>query len=239
MNTIKIDHKDTLMVAHRGLSGLEKENTCAAFVAAGNRSYFGIETDIHPTTDGEFVCIHDGSTRRVAGDSVDVEKSSYDLLKNIVLTDLDGSKTRADLRIPTLREYVRICKKYGKVGVCEIKENFSRENLVKAVEIIRSEDYLSGIIFISFYIENLIILRELLPDQPCQYLVEKFTDDLLPTLKEYRLDLDAHLMALDAEKIALLHENGIKVNIWTVDDPADAERLIGWGVDYITSNILE
>ena len=34
-----------LMIAHRGVSGLELENTCAAFVAAGNRSYFGIETD--------------------------------------------------------------------------------------------------------------------------------------------------------------------------------------------------
>ena len=31
----------------------------------------------------------------------------------------------------------------------------------------------------------------------------------------------------------------IKVNCWTVDDPADAERLISWGVDFITTNILE
>ena len=32
---------------------------------------------------------------------------------------------------------------------------------------------------------------------------------------------------------------GIKVNCWTVDDPEIAERLVSWGVDYITSNILE
>ena len=35
------------MVAHRGVSGLERENTCPAFVAAGVKSYWGIETDIH------------------------------------------------------------------------------------------------------------------------------------------------------------------------------------------------
>ena len=59
MNTIKIaDKKQTLMVAHRGCSGLERENTNAAFVAAGNRSYFGIETDIHKTLDGKFIIIH-------------------------------------------------------------------------------------------------------------------------------------------------------------------------------------
>ena len=30
-----------------------------------------------------------------------------------------------------------------------------------------------------------------------------------------------------------------QVNVWTCDDPAEAETLIQWGVDYITSNILE
>ena len=126
MNTIKIEHEGVKMVAHRGLSGLEKENTCAAFVAAGNRSHFGIETDVHPTLDGKIVCIHDGNTKRVAQDNVEVESTTFDTLRSIVLNDIDGKKGRADLRIPTLQEYVQICKKYGKVGVCEIKGMFSQ-----------------------------------------------------------------------------------------------------------------
>ena len=52
MNTIKIDKKDAKIIAHRGLSGIETENTNAAFIAAGNRSYYGIETDVHKTLDG-------------------------------------------------------------------------------------------------------------------------------------------------------------------------------------------
>ena len=40
MDSIKIDSRNTKMIAHRGLSGIEKENTNAAFIAAGNRSYF-------------------------------------------------------------------------------------------------------------------------------------------------------------------------------------------------------
>ena len=55
MNTIKFNKKNTQIVAHRGLSGIEVENTNSAFVAAGNRSYYGIETDIHRTKDGRFV----------------------------------------------------------------------------------------------------------------------------------------------------------------------------------------
>ena len=38
------EHGNTKMVAHRGLSGIETENTAAAFVAAGNRGYWGSET---------------------------------------------------------------------------------------------------------------------------------------------------------------------------------------------------
>lgn len=63
MNTIKIKSDSVKIIAHRGLSGLERENTYPAFVAAGNRSYFGIETDIHKTKDGKFIIIHDHNHR--------------------------------------------------------------------------------------------------------------------------------------------------------------------------------
>ena len=119
MDTIHIDRKGALMVAHRGVSGLEKENTASAFVAAGNRSYFGIETDVHRTLDGEFVVIHDDNTARVAIDNLEVEKSTFETLRALRLCDTDGEKGRADLRIPTLREYVRICRKYGILTVLD------------------------------------------------------------------------------------------------------------------------
>ena len=239
MDTIRIMHEGTLMVAHRGLSGLEKENTCSAFVAAGNRSHFGIETDIHPTIDGRFVCIHDNNTQRVGIDNLDVETSTFDTVRSVVLTDIDGAKGRVDLRIPTLEEYIRICKKYGKVSVLEIKGVFTRENLEKVIDIIKAEDYLPSVVFIAFNIENLIILRELLPDQPLQYLISEFPDDLIDTLLKYRLDLDIYYPALTEERVRALHERGIKVNCWTVNQPETACELISWGVDFITSNILE
>ena len=65
MDTIKIQKNQVKMVAHRGVSGLELENTCAAFVAAGNRSYFGVETDVHVTKDGKFVITADRFTNQM------------------------------------------------------------------------------------------------------------------------------------------------------------------------------
>ncbi|MBQ4552755.1 MAG: hypothetical protein IJA59_07370, partial [Clostridia bacterium] len=78
MNTIKVKHDMVPFVAHRGCSGIEKENTHAAFVAAGNRSYFGIETDVHRTLDGKFICFHDDTTGRVAIDNMVVEQTTFD-----------------------------------------------------------------------------------------------------------------------------------------------------------------
>ena len=58
-------------------------------------------------------------------------------------------------------------------------------------------------------------------------------------LAERKMDLDIAWPGLTEERIRACHEKGIKVNCWTVDDPAKAEELIAWGVDYITSDILE
>ena len=44
--TVQFNKGEIKMIAHRGLSGLERENTCPAFVAAGVKSYYGIETDV-------------------------------------------------------------------------------------------------------------------------------------------------------------------------------------------------
>ncbi|MBQ8836951.1 MAG: glycerophosphodiester phosphodiesterase, partial [Clostridia bacterium] len=116
MNTIKINSNGVKMIAHRGLSGIERENTCPAFVAAGNRSYFGIETDVHITKDGKFVIIHDETTERISSGkhSINVEESDYSEVERIVLPDLDSTTDRKDIRIPLLREYIKICKKYEK-----------------------------------------------------------------------------------------------------------------------------
>ena len=239
MNTIKFDKKDTKIVAHRGLSGIEKENTNAAFVAAGNRSYYGIETDVHKTLDGKYVVFHDDTTGRVAIDDMEVEKTTFDCRRNLLLTDIDGKKGRTDIRIPTLQEYISICKKYEKVAVLELKNAFTEEEVYEIVDIIKELGYLENVIFISFCLENLVYLRKKYPEQAAQFLIDNYEPWLLDTLKEHNLDLDIKYTSLNAENMKELHDAGIKVNCWTCDDPAAGEQLAAWGIEFITSNILE
>ena len=91
-DTIHLNAANVKMIAHRGLSGLELENTNSAFIAAGNRSYYGIETDVHRTADGQFIIIHDDNTKRVGGDEMIVEKTTFETLRAIRLVDKDGQR---------------------------------------------------------------------------------------------------------------------------------------------------
>ena len=96
-----------------------------------------------------------------------------------------------------------------------------------------------GVTFIAFNIENLIKVRALYPEQPCQFLTGDVSDATLARLAELKMDLDVHYPALTKERVDAFHAAGIKINCWTVDNVADAERLAEWGVDQITTNILE
>ena len=239
MNTLKIDKKQTLMIAHRGLSGIEPENTSFAFVAAGNRSYFGIETDIHTTADGDFILTHDDNAKRVSGVECEIESTDFATLRALPLFDMEGFSDREAIHMPTLEEYVRICKRYEKLCVLELKNHMSEADVRRIIDRIEAEDYLSSVIFISFDFENLVYVRNYRPEQRVQFLFEKFTDDILERVKAHRFDVDVYYRSLTEELVASLHAAGLLVNCWTVNRPEAAEQLISWGVDYITTNILE
>lgn len=239
MNTIKINKGNTRLIAHRGLSGIECENTNSAFVAAGNRTYFGIETDIYRTSDGKFAVNHDGNLKRIADEDISVENVSLDTLQSVLLFDKLGGKLRRDLRISSLEEYLFICKKYEKHSVLELKSDFSDEEIEKIIETVKSFDYLEHLTFISFKYSNLERVRRVLPKQSVQFLFSSWSEETFEMLLLDRIDIDANHNALTEEIINRAHDAGLTVNAWTVDSPERAELLVSFGIDFITTNILE
>ena len=238
MNTIKFEKKNSKVIAHRGLSGIEFENTIAAFVAAGNRSYYGIETDVHVTKDGKFVVIHDDNTKRVGNIDIVIEESTYDELKKVKLGENDG-ELRRDLVIPDLLDYIRICKKYEKVAVLELKNRMETKHIYQIIDIIKNEKYLDKTIFISFNCDNLADIKTLLPKQEVQFLVKAWDKAYIEMLLKYNMGLDIYYKNLDKKLIDTLKEKKIKINCWTCDDKKSAEKLANMGIDYITTNLLE
>jgi len=239
MNTIKFNNKNALVIAHKGVSGIEVENTNSAFVAAGNRSYFGIETDIHKTSDGHFIVNHDNDLKRLSGVDIPIESSTLKELQSVVLFDKDGTKSRLDLIPCTLENYISICKKYEKHCILELKSQFNDNEIENIINIINGYAYLEHVTFISGEYENLVKVRRILPTHPVQFLIAKITDELTAKLKADKFDAGIYYRYLNKEDIENLHAAKIKVNCWTIDNPEIAEQFVEWGADMITSNILE
>lgn len=220
------------MIAHRGLSGIKTENTLAAFEAAGKHSYFGIETDVHVTKDGKYVIFHDDVTGRLCEQNLIIEETDFETLRSLKFKD-------GVSKMPTLEEYLQVVSRYEKVAVIELKRSMPESNIKEIIEISKREYSLDKVIFISFDYENLVTVRGLLPKQKIQYLTEIYSDALIERLKNYGFGLDINFGLLTEEIVKELHENDVSVNCWTCDDRETAEELIEFGVDFITTNILE
>ena len=149
--TTKIENKKgTKFIAHRGLSGLELENTISAFVAAGNRSYVGIETDVHVTKDGKFVVYHDDTTGRLCDEDVKIGNTDYKKLKLLTLKPQKNRTVGSDFVIPDLRDYLSICAFYDKIAVLELKERMTPEHIAQIYAEVEKYYNPENLIFISF-----------------------------------------------------------------------------------------
>lgn len=242
VGTIKLLKRgNTKIIAHRGGRGWVPENSIASFSASAERGYYGIETDVHVTRDGKLIIIHDDNALRVSGVDIAVEEASFEELRKIRLLDTDGVSVRSDLTLPTLEEYIDICKRSGKKAILELKNKMTEDNVYMIYDAVEALGYNAETEYISFYIDNLHAVRRRSPAQRVQYLVdaERFYDGIVAELAGYKYALDIQHKYATAELIDACHKAGIEINVWTVNEPADAERLIELGVDYITTDVLE
>ena len=83
------------------------------------------------------------------------------------------------------------------------------------------------------------ILRELLPDQRLQFLSMELTEELIQSMIDRHISFDLYYPIITKELVDRIHEHGLEVNCWTVNDLETAEKMKACGVDYITTNIIE
>lgn len=236
MEPIQIDHKQTKMVAHRGAGKVWVENSLPAFQNSAKCSYWGIETDIHCTKDNQFILIHDDTTDRVAEATYTVEETDFDVLRNLKLNGLEGDAAR----LPTLEEYVSACKSGDKYAVLELKNRMPIEAIERIIAELDALGYLEKTVFISFSFANMEAVRALRPNQPAQYLInrENVAEKVQKAI-DLKVDIDIRYSQLTPEILNAMHQAGLKVNVWTVNDANDAKALIEMGVDYITTDLFE
>lgn len=235
----------TKIIAHRGGGGIATENTLEAFTRAGAHTYYGMECDVQRTRDGYYVIFHDWDINRMTGDSGSIESHTFNELRRLQLYDtrfewrVGGKNPR--LQIPTLGEYLEVCKRYKKQAIIELKSDIGASDVVKIADIVRNAKYLGSTIFISFSLDQLLTLRSRLPNQTLLMNVgaASIAERNLPMLRANRIGCNFAYNAVDQGVVNRLHSAGLKVGCWTVNDPKIAQKLVGYGVDFITTDILE
>ena len=236
-NTIPVDKKHVKMLAHRGVSGLECENTCAAFLAAAKRSYYGIETDIRLTADGKFALIHDGNLRRIFGVKKKVRNCTLAELRSVRAV-VDG-KPRAALQIPVLKEYLGICRTYQKQAVIEIKDRLTQAEAERLVTEIKKGNWLHRTVFIYFCKRNLLRIKKAYPQANTQWLRKRLNVFAVWVALRNKMDLAVRKTGLNAYMVGVFLQKGGKINVWTVDTEAEFTAVKKLGVEYVTTNVLE
>lgn len=227
---------NTKLIAHRGYSALATENTINAFLLAAKNPFYGIECDVHITKDNEFIVFHDNDTKRLS----DVEYLIKDLtLKEILdlnLIDINTKQISDQIKIPLLKDYLKICMEYNKVAVIELKNEYSKASIKKFIEYIKSFKYSDNIILISFNLDNLIKVRKYAPNLKIQYLRSKYDESLIEICKKYHFDINLNHTAISNDVVKSFHHNNILVNVWTVNGLEKINEIASFNVDFITTD---
>jgi len=147
-------------IAHRGYSAEYPENTLKAFDEAINAGADMIELDIHLTSDGEIVVIHDDYIDRTSNGSGKVKDMTLDALKKF-----NYSYTfKGENEIPLLSEVIELVKGRAEINI-EIK-NLPLQYLLieeKVIALLKKMNFSDKVIVSSFDHHSLLKVKELSP----------------------------------------------------------------------------
>lgn len=240
-----------LVIAHRGASAEAPENTLAAFKLAWELGADGIEGDFFLSQDGEIVCIHDGTTKRVAAGKVDlpVAGTTFAELRQLDVGSWKSPKYVGE-QIPTLAEvlgtvppgkHIFIEIKCGPEIVPALKRQLEKFPQLKPDQIA----------IISFNEDVITACRSQLPQLTANWLVgykqNKATGEWQPAARSILASLarngasglgtQAQLEVITPEFIEQLRDAKLGFHCWTVDDAPTAAQFQSLGVDSITTNV--
>ena len=213
-----------LRIGHRGARAYAPENTLTSFKKALEMGVDAIELDVRKTKDNQLVVIHDDNVKRTTnGDG---------LVCELTLKEIKGFSAEGGEKIPTLEEALDFLDKKVKVFV-ELKEEGIEKQVLSAI---RERNLEKNVVITSFSEGALKKVRELNDKVETGLIYAKHKNPL-----KAALDLKAnYLVALyrfvHTANVDKAHENGLKVVVWTINNPEEVEAYAKKGVDGIASD---
>lgn len=224
--------------AHRGASGYAPENTLEAFEMAAKMKADGVELDVQLSKDGEIVVIHDETVDRVSGKKGWVKDLTLKELKELNVNQTHPEYERVS--IPTLREVYELLKPTGlKINV-ELKTGvvFYDGIIEKVLKLTKEMGMEDRVWYSSFNHYTVKKIKEMDPAaktgvlyadgiyEPDKYAVSLQADALHPALYNVQFD---HV-------VEDCHKAGLRMHVWTVNEPEHIEMMLSAGVDAVITN---
>ena len=232
---------ETMIQAHRGASAYCPENTLEAFSRAIEQGADCIELDVHLTKDGEIVVAHDEKLERVSNGTGYINDHTLQELKSLDFSKLFFPGTGTAYRIPTLAEVLSLVKPSALTMNIELKttERLYPGLVEKLISLIEKYAMAGRVIYSSFNHYSLREIKKIDPRAKIGLLYELGMVD--PWVYANYVGADAihphyYVIAALPETVKHCHENNIKVNVWTVDDPEAIKLMLKSGVDGIITN---
>jgi len=214
-----------LVIAHRGASGYEPENTLRSVEKALELGADMVEVDVHVSRDGYIVVIHDARLERTT--------NGKGYVKDLTLEELKKLDAGLGEQIPTLEEVIQLVKGKARL-VVEIKVPGTEKRVLQEIKENRLED---EALITSFYHPVIRWVKELNPNVQAGVIIAS------RPVKPAQLAIDAKANALfpkytfvDQQMVLVAHKNNLVVYPWTVDTLSEINPLIKMGVDGIVTN---
>lgn len=218
-----------LIIGHRGASADAPENTLAAFALALEQNADGIEFDVQLCADGVPVIMHD--------DTVDRTCDGAGRVAALTLRELQRLTIAQEHTIPTLDELFEMLGRRALYNV-ELKAlGVNDGGLAAAVANCIEGHGVGDRVIISSFSPFVVraARRHLIRSIPVAHLREQRLLRLVHRVVRAEADHPAHDL-VDERLMIWARRRGLRVNVWTVDDPAEARRLIRLGVNGIITN---
>ena len=203
----------TLIYAHRGASASHPENTIRAFQHALDMGVDGIELDLHATKEGIPVVIHDREVGRTTDGDGYVDQMPLSRLETLDAGDGE--------RVPTLAEVLALVGDAAHLDI-EIKGR----GITHAVLDVLADHATVRWAISSFDWDTLRTVRRLDPVAELWPLAERVDDELIAIAGELASPaVSLFADSFTAESAATLRVAGLRVIVWTVNDPREARRV--------------